>query len=448
MTKNNIFIILLALLPCVAGARERNISLQECLELSRNNSPEVRNAALDVSAARARRQEALSSWFPNVSASAYGFHALDPFVKIGLEDVLGSSDAANNARFYLSTSAGLAGISTEWSMLGNGYFGGVNVLQPVYAGGRIASGNALAVLGVKAAEVKKEIADRDNDDNVEKKYWAVVSLSEKKAALQQALDLAAKLEADVVSAREAGLVKESDVMQVRLKCKELETRMLKLRSGERLLKMDLFNLIGLSYKVLELDDFLLTDSFDGLQPPEHYFREEESVVASLQENRLLDMSVESKQLEKKMTMGEALPQLGVGAAYGYIRLIGEPRMNGAVFATVRIPISDWGKTARKMQRYDCEIEKARNQKDYLDSQLALKVHKEWVDLECAWEQMAAARDAVELSETLEAQKRGEYGNGLCTMAELLQCQTELQAARSAYVDSRIDYCNAVCEWVK
>lgn len=429
-----------------AAAQESVVTLSECIELSHTSNPAVLNAALDVRAAQATRKEAAANWFPSVSVSGFGFNALDPLLRIGLDDVFGSSDAANNLKYYLKTSAGLSGIDTEYRALQQGYMAMVQVMQPVFAGGRIVNGNALAALGVEAAGLKSSIALRDNDDEVVKKYWTVVSLAEKEKALEQALGLVESLRKDVESAVAAGLVRESDLLQVRLKARELDGMMSKLRSGLRLAKMDLFNYVGMPYKVLELDGMSLADDFDGLQSPMNYYRDHESVAASMDEARLLEMSIEARQLEKKMAVGEGLPEIGIGAAYGYGQMVGAPMANGAVFAMVKIPVSDWSKTSRKVQRAQYEIDKARNDKEYLDRQLRLKVGKEWMDLETAWDEVGIAGDAVSLSEMIERQKEEEFAAGLCTLSELLQAQTDLQSARSTLVDAQTSYAYALAVW--
>lgn len=448
MNRYKISVLALITLCWAASGEERSISLQECIELSHTHNPSVVNASLDVQAARARKQEVFTNWFPTVSFTAGGFHSLDPLLSISLEDVLGSSDAANNILYYAGTMAGLTGIDTRWDQLQRGYLAFFNLQQPLFTGGRIAKGNELAALGVEASEVKSGMALRDNDDNITSKYWTAVSLSEKKKALQQGLDLVASLEKDVQAAVEAGIAKQSDLLQVKLQANELTTTMKKLVSGERLAKMDLFNSIGLEYSFLALDEMTLSDGFEDLLPPESYYKDAGSVVSSLSESRLLDMSVESKELEKKIVLGEALPQVAVGASLGYGQTIGEPRGNGLVYAIVSIPISDWSKTSRKLQRSQFELQKARNDSEYLQEQLLLKVNMEWIELQNAWNGAMDAQEAVSLSELLESQKREEYDAGMCTMTELLKAQSDLQGARSTYVDCALDYLNAVAVWNK
>lgn len=446
MTKNNILVLALVAVSALASAQSRNITLQDCLEASRSGDPYVKNAALDVQSAKALKKEALINYFPKLSASAYGFKAMDPLVTIGLEDVLGSSEAAYNAKYYLETVAGLGGIDTQWSLLGGGYGAVVSAAQPIFAGGRIVNGNALAALGVEAAKLKSSIAERDSEDKIVEKYWFAVSLAEKKKALLQAQELLESVRKDVLSAKDAGLASEADLLQVLVKKEEVGQQMQQLKRGERLAKMDLFNAAGMEYKVLELDGMALDAAFENISDPQTYYRDEESKAAASEEARLLELNVKSKQLEKKMALGETLPQVGVGASYGYGKVIGAPRSNGAVYATVSIPLTDWAKTSQKMKRCSNELLKSQNEKEYLDSQLVLKARKQWVDLQSAWEDIAVKEDAVELAGLLLNQKRSSYEAGMSTLSELLESQTALQKSQCELVDSRIAYCNALAQW--
>ena len=447
MRKISLTFLSLLLLPALTIAgQDRRLSMVECIELSRQNNPRVANAALSVSAAQAQRHEARASWFPTVSASAGGFKALNPMVSVGLDDVLGSSDAANTLRYYAETVAGLGAVGTEWTTLGQGYAAGLSLTQPLYAGGRIATGNALAALGVKAADAQRDLALRQNDDSVAVKYCNIIALQGKRNALEQGIALTEKLESDVSAAVDAGLARPSDLMQVQLKEHELQAQLVQLQSGVRLARMDLFNLIGLDYEADNLDSFVLTDSFDALSSPDAYRQDLADKAAAMDENRLLDFSVKAKQLQRHMTLGEALPTVGLGASMGYGQLIGEPRLNGMVYALVSVPLTDWTKTSRKLQRAKCAQLQAENDRDYLQKQLAVKVGKDWMELQTAWDLLAAAREALTLSEKLEAQKRAEYDAGLCTLAELLQTQTDLQAARSRLIDAQSAYARTVTIW--
>lgn len=48
-----------------------------------------------------------------------------------------------------------------------------------------------------------------------------------------------------------------------------------------------------------------------------------------------------------MALGEALPQVMLGASYGYSYLTEKSKWNGVAFVTVKVPITDWGKISKK-----------------------------------------------------------------------------------------------------
>ena len=196
-----------------------------------------------------------------------------------------------------------------------------------------------------------------------------------------------------------------------------------------------------------IDDIRLTDSLSELLSPERYYCPEDEVAANLDETKLLDLSVESKKLEKRMALGEALPQLGVGALYGYNNFMNKGSMNGAVFAVLQIPISDWGKTSRKMQRIDYQLQKSENEREYLQTQLVLQVHKLWMDLTAAWEKLQVAEETAATAEAVERQMYDHYLAGMVTISELLQTQTQLTDARNQVLDGKIAYQTALTAYL-
>ena len=445
------FIIILAAVLCCAGAVQAqtvSLTLDRCRELALDNDSYLKNAKLDVSSSRSRRGEALAEYFPTVSASVMGFHSLKPMIDLGVTDILGKSDAAWNISNAWEEFAYSNGLPARYQTLKYGYGTGVSFTQPLYAGGRIVNGNRLAELGVKAADLQYGMKERETFDQVDGKYWTVVSLQEKKKVLASAMELLDTLRRDVGAALSAGLATESDLLQVRLKQSQLKSARLQLDGGLRLAKMDLFNAIGVEYAALSscatpdvpyIDDFVLDSGTGPLESPERFRIPDEEMAASMEEMQLLEVQVEAKRLEKKMVLGETLPQVAFGGGYGYSHHIGEGKFNGTLFAMVSIPLSDWGKTAGKLQRYGNEVAKAENERAYLDSQLLLKARKMWIDLETSWEQIAVAGEAAALARDSYARQFASYEAGMSTMSELLQIQTELQDCEDAYAEACIAY---------
>lgn len=416
--------------------------------MARENSAALKNARLDVSSARYQKAEALGEYFPTVTAQAYSFHAVKPLIDIGLPDIIGTSDNAWNISNAFEEFALENDLKSRYTTLHYAYGASVSAIQPLYAGGRIVNGNRLARLGIEAASLQLSMAERSSEADVESKYWRVVSLQEKMVSVDKALSVLDSLHRDASVAFESGLLTSSEMLTVETKLRELKSTRVQLRSGITLAKMDLLNMIGAEYSVLGLDKVVLSDSLEDFQEPMNYYVPEEEMAARMQEMSLLDLQVQAKTLEKKMTLGEALPQVGIGATYGYGALVGSAKANGAVFATVQIPLSDWGKKSQKLRRQQNEIDKAVNQREYLSAQLLLKARSLWVALEAAWEALESAESARALaSDTLE-KIQGQKEAGLVTVSDLLQAELALRQAEDALVDARIAYRSALDEYLR
>lgn len=436
---------------CMGMTAQTNLTLEDCRRLSLQNDPYVKNAGLDIYAAQAQKKEVLSEYFPKVSLNSFGFVALNPVLEIGVKDILGESDFSSNVQMLVSEAASAYGFSPVFSTMKSGFSASVSAIQPVFTGGRIVAGNRLAALGVETAQIQRDMKIRETGEKVEAGYWQVVSLEEKLRTLGKMKEFLDTLHNDVKTAVDAGLAVDTDLMQVNMKGNELNSGMVRLRGSIRLAKMNLFNSIGLNYSLLPaladslcpfIDDIVLADRLDTLQPPQHYFMPEEDILASLEEVRLLEARVRAESLTKRMTLGEALPQIGVGGSYGYTHAM-NGRLNGAVFAMLQIPLSDWGRVSRKMQRQDFLIQKAINEKDYLSSQLLLQIRQLWLDLNVAWEQLQIAEEGVVLAaKTMEIVK-DRFDAGLISVAELLQAQTSFMEASESYFNAEIAYSQAL-----
>ena len=439
------------LLVYVCGVSAQELSLDDCLARAAEGSIAQRNARLGILAAQAQREEARTLWFPTVKARALGFQALNPLLTIGLDDVLGHSDGAKMLRYYLETQGGLYGIPTTYMALTNGWTSALSVTQPLYAGGRIAMGNRLAQLGVDAAKMKANVAVRDDRLAVEQKYWLLVSLEDKQQLLAEGLALVDTILRDVRSAVDAGLALKSDVMQVQLRRDELVSDSLRLASGIRLATQDLLNAIawedGQQVKGAIGQQVSLTTRLEDLKEPEAYYVEEEGAALKSDEAQLLQMQVKAKQLERRIVLGEALPEIGVGASYGYGRMLGaNPRSNGLVFASVTLPLSDWAKTRSKTRRIGFEMQQAENEQEYLGKQLVLRVRQAWEELNVCWQQLGVAERSVDTAKTLFGQLERSYDAGMTTMTELLQGELTLRQAQNTLNDRRIDYAEALSRY--
>lgn len=425
-----------------------SLSIDKCREMALIHNSGAVNASLDIIAARYQKQEAAAEYLPTVKFSSFGFYALDPMLKIELKDIMDDNELTR-------TYAQMLGIKSSYNALQSGYGAAVSVVQPVYAGGRIVTGNRLAALGVEAAQLRKRVQNRKTGEETDGYYWQTVTLEEKLRTLERFRELLDTLCSDAASAYASGLMTEDELLQARLKRNELRTEEIKLRNGIRLSRMNLFDAIGLQYCTVRgaasesrphIDSVILEDGLQEPQPPEALYADEETIAAALEETRLLALGVESKRMEKRMELGAALPQLAVGASYGYSDIFGGGEFNGAAFATLQIPLSDWWKTSRKLKRLQTQIDKAENERTRLDSQILLMVRKCRLDLDSAWDEYTLALDSEDTARRSFLNTRSHYEAGLVPLSDLLQAQASLRQASDGVSEALSAYRKAARIW--
>ena len=433
--KKALFILMILISASAMSAQEVSLSLKDCIDLSERNNPYLKNTFIDIQSARLQKKEVFAEYFPRLSFRALGISSLDHFIDIvvgsELGEILREAEIGGYTRF--------------------GFNATISAMQPLYAGGRIVTGNKLAKVGIKAAELKHQVNLREKKEEIEKSYWEIVALEQKRNTLEHLDELLKILQKDVNSAIDAGVITESDRMLVKMKMNELKSGRIQLEGGIKLLKMNLFNAIGQKYSLISevadtlkphIDKIVLSDRLTTLLPPSEYYIPEDEFAAGVTETELLDIMVEAKKLEKKLALGEYLPSAGIGISYGYSSFTNS-NFNSIGIATISIPISNWGKGSMKLKRLDNEIQKAVNEKEYLTSQLILQARHLWLNLNVAWEQMKVAEENLELAEKTVYDQMSRFNAGLIPISDVLMNQTSLLEASEKLIEKQIEYSKAL-----
>ena len=439
------------------------LTADDCVQQGLMSNWEVRNAALDMKAARLQKQEAIAEYFPTVSAVGMAFHSLNPFINLGVTDILGTSDAAYMLQYQFQDLAVSNGMNGRYKALNYGHVANLNLLQPVYAGGRIFWGNRLAELGVRAADVQNSLQKRNSAEQIRQSYFQALSLQEKQLSLETTQKLLDTLYANVQLAVEAGLAVETDLSAVRIKMAELKAGRSKLDLGLRVAKMNLLNQSGIVYNVHRtlqseyphIDDIVLEGSLGEVPRPEDVWVDEEAAVSALGEVELLQMQVDAARLQRRMTMGGALPSVALGAMYGHFGLVGRPNFNGAIFAIgavlfhlvviafTQVPLTDWYKTSRRMERQRIDMLKAENQRDFYRNQLVLQLRQLYMELCAAYDQLQISRESQALASRRFQQLVETQAAGLCAVTDVLMAQNEQRTAMENYINAGADYLAAL-----
>jgi len=403
------------------------ISLERCKELALQHNAKAQNSRLSLDAAEQVKKEALTKYFPSVSATAAGFRASDPMMSMDLPigAMLGNPEMP----------------PVTFGMLEKGAIGAVMAMQPVFAGGQIINGNKLARLGVAVAELQQTMSDDEITLTVEQYYWQIVALEEKAKTITEAETLLNRIHDDVKNAMEAGLINRNDLLKVELKQNELESGKLKLANGLQLSKIVLAQFIGLSPNGFDIDRSLV----ENITLSFAVHADHPSALSQRTEYRLLEKSVEAANLQVKMETGKHLPTVAVGAGWNYMSFDrgsshAMKQDFGMVFATVSIPITDWWGGSHAIRKQKLQVQIAENDKRNAEEMLLIQMQQLRNDVEEAAQQVQLADKAIAASLENVRLNTDYYEAGTGLLTDLLEAQSALQQTRDQHTEAITAYC--------
>ena len=355
MKKRHILSIIFAILCFSVKAQAPILTLDSCFALAKANNVQLQTNQLEIEKAQQVKAQVFTKYFPQVSISYLAYFAARPIIEYGINDIqdddLGAFLSALITTLNDPEGANI-GLPTEINLMKKGHSVNATAMVPVYAGGRIKNGNQLANLGIEAARLKAEVSERDMLENIESSYYLVAGLQDKVRTVESALALTDSLEHIVNVALKAGLITKSDKLRLALKQNELKAKQMQLGNGIVLASQLLCQQIGIEYPEAGLT--LDTASFSTMSTP----------VATVQEkfirpeHQLLQLQVDAENLRRKLTLGEALPQVGIGGSAVYGNLVRKYKFNAIALAQVSIPLTQWWETSHKLKEHDIVIREA------------------------------------------------------------------------------------------
>lgn len=425
-------LIILALSPVLSA---QNYSLEQCKSLALKNNAQVKNRILDVSASEEIKKEAFTKYFPQVKATGLAFQADKPLLELDVP--------SGNLPVYDGNLANLA-TATQFAyfpgmnvgMLENGIIADVSATQPVFAGGQIANGNKLASLGIEVSQLQLQATEDEIALETEKQYWQIMALGEKMKTLNRYIQMVDTLHKEVNDALQAGLITRNDLLKVELKQNELQMNRLRLENGKRLARMALCQYIGVPFD----ENISFADSLLLLGTPELLYVDHQEALAGRVEYKLLKKSSEAEKFQTKMTIGEYMPQVGVGVDAQYMDIMGgKGETYGVLFGSVSIPISGWWEASHKIKERKLKEEQNRNMVNDNTEKLLLQMHQARNVLDESYRQLELAQKSISQAEENLKINRDNYEAGMVNVSDMLEAQAQLQQTYDTYTDEKINY---------
>ena len=433
--KRYILIIVLAFLTLGLAAQNADVlTLDSCFALARANNAQFKTNKLQIEQAQQVKKQVFTKYFPQITANYLGYYAMNPLIQYGVNEF--STDEFGQILKAIIENLHDAGfgIPTEIGFMKKGQGVGATAVQPIFAGGRIITGNKLAKLGIEAAELQAEVTERDVLENIESTYYLVVGLQSKVATLQTALELIDSLDHTVDVALKAGLVTKNDQLRVAMKRNELRAQQIQLNNGIVLASQLLCQQLGIDYP----EEGLALDN--DLNKNDMFFENDDFVRPEI---RLLQLQIDAEVFYKRMARGEALPEIGVGALLSYGDMIQKFYKGNAIFfARVQVPITQWWETSHKIKEHNLKIEQYEIMQQDLTEKMSLQekqAYNQMVEAEALLESDKAALDMAQENYHIADVN---YQAGMNTITDVLEANALLLQAQNAITDRQITYVTA------
>ena len=189
-------------------------------------------------------------------------------------------------------------------------------------------------------------------------------------------------------------------------------------------------------------------------------------IALRPELKLLEQQIAARQQQIKMVRGDILPQIGLSAGYAYygnIKLNGmtaDPQGNyipftqklddgiGLVMASVSIPLFHWGEGLKKVKKAKLDLQNAQLDLQRNSRLLSIEVRQAIQNLTDGYNLVQTAElGSRQANENLRVM-RDRYTNGLSTLTDLLDAQSQWQQAESNRIEALTQYKTYETEYLR
>jgi len=416
------------LLPTAAFPQERVLSLREAIEQAMSGNFELRANERGLSAHREDIGIARSFLLPKLifeerymrtNNPTYAFMAKLNQERFSAADLYGAPDTFNHPETI------------------NDFQTGLSFEQAVFA--------PKAYVGIDMA--KKEYAAQDHDFgrkreevalNVFKTYLGIQTAKEFVTVTGKAI-MDAKEHLRIAEARyNAGLGLYSDMLRAQVAVSSGEEKNVSARKDLEVAKRALGLMMG------------LTESVDVREErPDLPLRELEyysSMAVSRKDLQGLETRYRNAENGLKMANAGYLPVAGLGGAYqlnSHSTPLGDEGRSWQVTAFLRWELFDGTKREHERSKAKYQIAEMGEYLDGLKKQISYEIYNAYLTVEEARKSLGLAEDTLKAAEEGRRLVRKRYENALSPLVDLLDVQTNLDAARAHVVDKEGAYLTAV-----
>lgn len=421
--------LLLVCAPILYGKEVLRLTADDCCRMAVESSQKLSRQQLAVRQADLDRKVADISRLPNVQGMATGMCMFPDLEMMGMKVEMRGA-----------------------------YMAGLQITQPIYAGGKITAARRLAKIGEEVAKEQLRMDRMDVMADALHAYWTYVAVLDKVKLTECYSAMMDTLLQQTSIAVETGLATDNELLRVTAKRSEIAYQRKKAENGADLCRLALCNAIGVDFD----SEIIPVDTAPSLEN-ERYLATD---VSALPELALLRQKVNASKQQVKLTLGDYLPTVGLSLGYnwyGNIKMksyvdVGEGVMMpytttmkdnfGMAMLAVSVPIFHWGEGAKKVKKARLEVDRSQLELDENSRLLELRAHQAASHLEDGKMLIKTAETAMSQAEENLRVMQNRYEEGMSTLTDLLEAQSQWQQAHSDVIEASTQYQIYRVEWLR
>lgn len=421
------FLLLLPLLVAASLKGQTPITLQDALGYALKNSEVVRQAKLDIEKATQVVHENRAAAYPQIGVTSQvtGNPIVAQFVLPA--EALGGAPGE-----YMGIKMG-----QPWTALTQ-----VQLQQQLY-NQRIFTGLKAAKTSVAYYELMDKVSEENVIQQVAVAYYQVLITRDKLTVLERNLEQVAGLEQIVQGQYENGLARKVDLDRIKVNKSNLETQ--KLEMGNAMTQQE--NLLKY-YMGMSIAEPITLAAAPDAGAGRLAAAEANAPTSSLFTYQVLEKQRELLDLQRKAQNAAAYPSLTLGANYTYntqnqdLNLYTDRALNydaSAVSLTLSIPLFDGNARRSQVKQTDIETLKVREELRKTDNGLRMDQENARRQMQVSRETIGTQEQNMQLAEEVFQGTQENYRQGLASLTDFLNAETELATAQNSYHEALLNY---------
>lgn len=314
--------------------------------------------------------------------------------------------------------------------------------QPLYMGGKIRAYDKITHYAEELAGQKLRLEEQSLILDVDKAYWQVVSLVNKRKLAEGYRDMLKHLDEDVQKMIREGVATKANGLSVSVKLNEAEMTLMRIDDGLVLSRMLLAQTCGME---LDAVPHLADENIDGISVElQDLEGDADEAVANRPELQQLDLAMQMQREKVNIERSAFLPTLALTGGYlaTYPSLTNgfETRFRGMwnVGVSLKVPVWNWGEGYYKVKAAKTDVRMTALRYDEAKEKIQMQVKQSAIAVNEANRKLdLSIRNLEKAEENLRVARIG-FTEGMVPTSDLLAAQTAWLSAESDKIDAKID----------